>query len=165
MPFLCSPGMPFTSLRCLSSRLSKEEAHLGLRQAGRLDNPFLTTRLSLNTYPALPSPRFHLLFEASTDTKSFPPGTAPITTRCLCGFGTWLCEQFMGKSPCVALFLSFKESLDRVHNSTVPFKLRTIQNAYASNNGASNDLKQELTKLKGEIDEFKPVLEMSGPFF
>lgn len=71
----------------------------------------------------------------------------------------------MGKSPCVALFLSFKESLDRVHNSTVPFKLRTIRNAYASNNGASNDLKQELTKLKGEIDEFKPVLEMSGPFF
>ena len=41
---------------------------------------------------------------------------------------------------------------------------RTILKARTSNNRASNDMKQELTKLKKEIGEFKPVLEMSGSF-
>jgi len=42
---------------------------------------------------------------------------------------------------------------------------KTIVKAHISNNRASNYMKQEPTKLKKEIDKFKPVLEMSGFFF
>lgn len=40
----------------------------------------------------------------------------------------------------------------------------TTLKAHTSNNGASNYMKQELAKLKKEIDKFKPVLEISGSF-
>lgn len=51
---------------------------------------------------------------------------------------------------------------DKVVNVSIN---RMIVKAHTSNNRASNYMKQELTKLKKEIDKFKPVLEMSGPFF
>ena len=74
-----------------------------------------------------------------------------------------LYKQFIERSQYATLFLALK-ILGRFSNFTVTVEVRTILNACSSDNRASNYMKQELTKLKGEIDKFKPVLEISQAF-
>lgn len=82
----------------------------------------LTTRLSLTLSEPCLSPRFHLPLKFSTGTKSFPPGTSTLvalTLSVIC-LGVELCEQFIERAQCAALFLSLNV-LGRFNNFPVTF--------------------------------------------